>query len=763
MPTLLDARAPRREPTPGFRGTLRAPQAALFAEFCVREAALAVEAAPRVPVARPRGAGFGAGFGRCQFPFIGIQAPPSFGKTVLAAAILCLPPPPPRRLPLFAPTETVVAVAAEPWRRLRGLSVIVATLSVLSQWAALLREFAPDIRVFVVDNYASLLVFRRMVATGLVRHYDAVLVKIGTVSGRALGYAGTESADIVAAFARELDGHQVGRVFYDDLDTANASSQLPLVPADTIVVLSATFRAGLRHPYPLTPDNASGFDGPPADFIAGARLRMPALLFVNSLRDFGGENGAAVLACADDFLAAHYQTPAFRQRRLVVAGGGLARLAADLGADAETLEMLNANATRSAAHAMGFVCTTAPQFLRCLLHKRLEELAVSRAQLAALRAVFGPGFGAGAGGETGVPAPRGAREAWASGGAAALAGLAGEARARAMAGLGDSGFAAWAGALVALQDRAARALERLRENLRENGCQVCCAPREELRGGLYITNCCQTVICSDCIEAGIAGKNCPTCSVLLSRVGVLCVPATDFFAAHDLETALETVLEASAGAGADAAASSAAASSAAGDAGNDTDEIVRGLLEAADAADNADQRKIAAFVAAFSGRPPPALRDVEIPAGRQVSGVLGGGPAVARPAGAPRRALVFAKHTETTVAIRAALRRVGIDAELLHGSRATKDQLVAWFKAPLPAGASRVLVVTASRQSAGLHLPETTDVVFFHRFGDAALVRQAVGRAQRLGRTASLEVLELFNEFEDRFENRGENPGENET
>lgn len=757
MPTLLGAHAARRAPPPGFRGTLRAPQAALFAEFCAREAALAVDS---LAVVRPRDWHM---FGRNQFPFIGIQAPPSFGKTVLAAAILCLPPPPPRRLPLLAPTEIVAAVAIEPWRRLRGLSVIVATLSVLSQWAALLREFAPDVRVFVVDNYSSLLVFRRMVATGLVRHFDAVLVKIGTVSGRALGYAGVESTDIVAAFARELDGHQVGRVFYDDLDTANASSQLPLVPADTIVVLSATFRAGLRHANLPTADGAHSFDGSANDFIAGARLRTPALLFVNGHRDFPGGD-AGVLACDDEFLATHYQTPAFRQRRLVVAGGGLARLAADLGADAETIEMLNANAARSAAHAMGFVCTTAPQFLRCLLHKRLEELAVSRAQLVTLRAVFGANFGTnfgtnfgGGAGETAAPAPRGAREAWASGGAAALAGLATEARARAVAGLGDGGFAAWASTLVAIQDRAARALERLRENLRENGCQVCCAPRDELRGGLYITNCCQTVICADCIEAGIAGKNCPTCSVLLSRVGVLCVPATDFFAAHDLDTALETVLEASAStepAASSSNAGAAASSSNAGaaDAGNDTDEIVRGLLEAADAADNADQRKIAAFVAAFGNRPPPVLRDIEIPAGRQVSGVLGGGPAIPRPAGAPRRALVFAKHTETTVAIRAALRRVGIDAELLHGSRATKDQLVAWFKAPLPAGASRVLVVTASRQSAGLHLPETTDVVFFHRFGDAALVRQAVGRAQRLGRTASLDVLELFNEFEERVE-----------
>jgi len=101
-------------------------------------------------------------------------------------------------------------------------------------------------------------------------------------------------------------------------------------------------------------------------------------------------------------------------------------------------------------------------------------------------------------------------------------------------------------------------------------------------------------------------------------------------------------------------------------------------------------------------------------------------------------------YPESTRHIVRALAAAGVPHGRLSGSRAAKDAAVAAFKAPGPS----VLVATSSRDCAGLHLPEVTTLVLYNHHIDRDVLRQAVGRAQRVGREYSLEVVEIVDEGE---------------
>lgn len=101
-------------------------------------------------------------------------------------------------------------------------------------------------------------------------------------------------------------------------------------------------------------------------------------------------------------------------------------------------------------------------------------------------------------------------------------------------------------------------------------------------------------------------------------------------------------------------------------------------------------------------------------------------------------------HPESMRQIEAGLARAGVAYVRLQGTRAHKDEVVGRFKS----GETHVLLATSSRDCAGLHLPEVTRVVLYHHHHDVQIAKQAVGRAQRIGRTESLEVVILVNEGE---------------
>jgi SNF2 family DNA or RNA helicase len=127
-----------------------------------------------------------------------------------------------------------------------------------------------------------------------------------------------------------------------------------------------------------------------------------------------------------------------------------------------------------------------------------------------------------------------------------------------------------------------------------------------------------------------------------------------------------------------------------------------------------------------------------------VQKLLAGRREVPFPEKKPHQYLIFTMETESTRLIAAAFEAVGVDCVRLMGSRKNRDAAVARFKS----GGVNVMLAASSMECAGLHLPEVTRLVLYHHHVSPDVAQQAIGRAQRVGREYSLEVIELLTEWE---------------
>ena len=155
-----------------------------------------------------------------------------------------------------------------------------------------------------------------------------------------------------------------------------------------------------------------------------------------------------------------------------------------------------------------------------------------------------------------------------------------------------------------------------------------------------------------------------------------------------------------------------------------------------------NEPRLRALLQLVRGDPVQSVSDAEIPP--LVRGLLEGCREKPVPTNAPHRYLIFTMYGESTEQIAAAFSSLGVAFVLLRGTRRNKDKAVHDFKT----GRVAVMVATSSRDCAGLHLPEVTRLVFYHHHIDKDIARQSVGRAQRVHREYSLEVIELMTEGE---------------
>ena len=76
-----------------------------------------------------------------------------------------------------------------------------------------------------------------------------------------------------------------------------------------------------------------------------------------------------------------------------------------------------------------------------------------------------------------------------------------------------------------------------------------------------------------------------------------------------------------------------------------------------------------------------------------------------------------------------------INCSVLKGSMATIEKRINEFKN----GKIKVLLMNSESYCAGMNLQCTTDVIIYHNL-NSDIEKQAIGRAQRIGRTSKLNV-----------------------
>ena len=80
----------------------------------------------------------------------------------------------------------------------------------------------------------------------------------------------------------------------------------------------------------------------------------------------------------------------------------------------------------------------------------------------------------------------------------------------------------------------------------------------------------------------------------------------------------------------------------------------------------------------------------------------------------------------------------------MKGTTDAKQKYIREFKA----GMLQVLFLNARFDGTGINLPETTDIILYHKISSPNLENQVLGRALRLGRTHPLTVHRLLSDQE---------------
>lgn len=763
----LDFDSPRAPDPPGFRGKLTLPQRAMLwamldfeARPCVRSSVVAAKDA------RNLGDIWLTGSTAVMCGKFGL------GKTVVTVALLCAAPAPGalcRASVLGARLEAKAwGDRTNPGNEIRDLAgeadgpvglqagvmrvrpragleaaLVVAASGVISQWEDNIRRFAPHLRSFVVSDAYSIRDFEAMLRSGAAGELDVVLLKAGTAVTGAFGFMppgeqakGTRS--FMYVFCRLVEGICWSRLIIDDYDTVILGLGEPLPEARVTWLVSAT--RNRRHVPRFREKRARApVRPPPFDFGAGApadktraapggegpgerTLFGPVLAAHGAPRAFGLLCRDETLAhftvrCAESFVRDHHCLPPPVYRGYVVDRGNIGRALELFGVPPEIVELLNAGAYDAAAERLGRPCETPGDLLRSVLRDNYEDYAAAgRAEqrlgelLAALEARGPPA-------STKAAALRAFRLVFGARPVPEIfdeCGLRGPGPATAEA-------EAWARERIAAdRAEAVKVLERFRGNFEEEECQVCRAFFEEIVGRVCIVPCCQIVLCSRCLAGVLGGQNtgCPNCRHPVNHQELVIVPAS-----------LDALSEPE-----PAEPSSPCETGPAGPEQEKGD---------APAPLDVPPGRCRALLQLLRGERVERIEDWDPPA---IDGLLDGGPPLPpfSPRMGGRKILVFCAHRQAVERVRETLEQHGVVCRAFGGTRRQKDAGVAWYREP----GERILLVNSNQDCAGLHLPETTHLIFYHRHRNRSVEAQVVGRAQRMGRECVLEVHYLvdFNE-----------------
>jgi hypothetical protein len=105
--------------------------------------------------------------------------------------------------------------------------------------------------------------------------------------------------------------------------------------------------------------------------------------------------------------------------------------------------------------------------------------------------------------------------------------------------------------------------------------------------------------------------------------------------------------------------------------------------------------------------------------------------------------LIFSLLTETTHFLHDELSKHNVNHLVLQGNKTQKNNIIESFKNDID-----VLLITATNDCAGLHLPFVSHIIFYHKIIDHNIESQIAARGQRLGRTSNLEIIYLLYQYE---------------
>jgi hypothetical protein len=285
----------------------------------------------------------------------------------------------------------------------------------------------------------------------------------------------------------------------------------------------------------------------------------------------------------------------------------------------------------------------------------------------------------------------------------------------------------------------------------EEECRCCDV---EFIGGAIIMGCCQRLLCDDCMFEGDGRRKamlnaCPFCRAPITKEGITRIDLgadaqlTEIIDDDGIESALfgdERKLETESAEAAAAAMPGPPPAGAGGAGGPALPDIPAGF--------DARLRGLLAHVQGRDDIERYIKRDAGVVADLATPNIIDGSEDIEPPAHAPRRYLIFVLAPELVGKVVDSLSDIGqvpcvrqIAGTFVAKARAKRE----FLSSPVDSA----LVVAASTDCGGMNLPQVTDLIILGRLVNPALRGQAISRAQRVGRTANLRLLQIWTDAEE--------------
>lgn len=661
------------------------------------------------------------------------------GKTIEILALICIQQQPSRIVPDninmvdlkiryngFAinhnPTSNISTEIRRRYSSVLHPNIIVVGKSVLLQWERAIRTFTYK-TYFTISDQKTLKEFYNMYRRGIV-NYDIILLKNSTTSNFYLAKENPNETsqirylpDIVAKICENTP---FSRAIYDDFDTINISRDVIKINALYTIFVSTTHNSDNTRNYWLRINLNKEYDTPLNminDFYGNRRL-MDVFTDTTLFRIFNIRN-------SEKFVKKSTNIPIYKTYKCVYTNPAntYIELMGNLGA-AEVVEMMNGDATRTAADTLGITGNSPFEIFKKLLKNKYDTYMNNKLLLNNIIKVRDyvntlvdmkdrPHYTDDKGNEKNYPANHSDNS---------IQTIIKDIRkmhktnnhVRNIVKFKSQKLNA---ALNDFQIDTNRKYEvsgieinRMKENLKEQVCVVC---KMDTDGeDVLIPRCCSNIIDSDCFKDdnmhgntnGIMVK-CPGCGqkVDLGRDVVYIKGEFD----------LESLLEAD---------------------GTETLPEPEKIERAEE--DKIDNPKLQALWDILNKKRPEHAEEIKF----QMNAVIEGRVDIP-PKDTVRKVLLFANFNETLELVEDFLKTRKLEYLRLQGTYKQMDIIIDDFKKKpsIP-----VLLINSQQNCAGLNLQFATTVVFFHKLINRHVESQVIGRAQRIGRKSNLEIYYLL-------------------
>jgi len=594
-------------------------------------------------------------------------------------------------------------------------AVIHVGSSVLLQWQQAIRQFT-NLHVYTVVDVRTLREFYEEFKKGINR-YDIILVKNGMITGEFLldteiATAGAPLRPIYNAVCDITGSAAWSLAVYDDFDTIKIDKTCRNVPALFTIYVSATSRNNYQRAPKETFATTAEFVRARSSIALNKIFCDANLHSVFRLRNSSDYVAQSTKVTMVDQYKYTYHNPDDKYMKLLGVMG-------DADA-ANIMEMLNGDAIGTAADALGIKTTSIADIFSRMLDKKYEkylEYGEIRTRVEDYIVEL-----------KGLPWHQRDRHS-----AAELeyirdrilknAQITADALIKNNSDNIKPCLVGITGEVVKLQEESGRAVNRVKDNLKEGECQVCNIPlQDEDNKGTVINKCCGLVLCSVCCikssKLNIQGQQlkgmCPNCRFAIDATTDIIFVSREFN--------LQSICTAR---------------------GDEKTPIVK-LKEKAPAAPIQDEDiknpKLRAVLHIVRGIKPEGQTE----SAREIRNMIRGIVNIAPNAKTPRKVLLFANYNETLTMVEEFLQTRSIEFIRLCGTYSQRHKLIDTFKSK-----ATVMLINSSDVCAGLNLQFATDLIFFHKMIDVSCEAQVIARGQRIGRKQNLQVHNLYYNNED--------------